>query len=36
MNNIKTRIETFNHGRDPELLKLKYKKLVTDPFSFFR
>jgi uncharacterized protein (DUF2252 family) len=36
MNNIKTRIETFNQGRDPELLKLKYKKLATDPFSFFR
>lgn len=36
MNKIKTRIETFNYGRDPELLKLKYKKISTDPFSFFR
>ena len=36
MNNIKTRIENFNKGRDPELLKLKYNKLTTDPFSFFR
>jgi uncharacterized protein (DUF2252 family) len=35
-NNIKTRIENFNNGRNPELLKLKYKKLATDPFSFFR
>ncbi|MBK1986587.1 DUF2252 domain-containing protein [Sphaerospermopsis aphanizomenoides BCCUSP55] len=35
-NNIKTRIDKFNHGRDPELLQLKYKKLSTDPFSFFR
>ncbi|MFM6595005.1 MAG: DUF2252 domain-containing protein [Dolichospermum sp.] len=35
-NNIKTRIEKFNNGRNPELLKLKYKKLATDPFSFFR
>ncbi|MEY3333819.1 MAG: hypothetical protein RLZZ176_2119, partial [Cyanobacteriota bacterium] len=25
-NNIKTRIENFNNGRNPELLKLKYKK----------
>jgi uncharacterized protein (DUF2252 family) len=36
MNNIKTRIKNFNHGRDPELLKLKYKKLASDQFSFFR
>ena len=35
-NNIKTRIEKFNNGRNPEFLKLKYKKLATDPFSFFR
>ncbi|MDB9535855.1 DUF2252 domain-containing protein [Dolichospermum planctonicum CS-1226] len=35
-NNIKTRIEKFNNGRNPELLKLKYKKLATDPFYFFR
>ncbi|MTJ07386.1 DUF2252 domain-containing protein [Anabaena sp. UHCC 0204] len=35
-NNIKTRIDNFNNGRNPELLKLKYKKLATDPFSFFR
>lgn len=35
-NNIKTRIANFNNGRNPELLKLKYKKLATDPFSFFR
>ncbi|TAE58032.1 MAG: DUF2252 domain-containing protein [Nostocales cyanobacterium] len=36
MNNIKNRIENFNHKRDPELLKLKYKKLAADQFSFFR
>ncbi|WP_353930144.1 DUF2252 family protein [Okeanomitos corallinicola TIOX110] len=36
MNNIKTRIDKFNHGRNPELLKLKYKKLANDQFSFFR
>lgn len=36
MNNIKTRIENFNNGRNPELLKLKYKKLAADQFSFFR
>ncbi|NET74057.1 MAG: DUF2252 domain-containing protein, partial [Sphaerospermopsis sp. SIO1G2] len=36
MNNIKTRIDNFNHGRDTELLKLKYKKLAADQFSFFR
>jgi uncharacterized protein (DUF2252 family) len=35
-NNIRSRIETFNNGRNPELLKLKYKKLASDPFSFFR
>lgn len=35
-NNIKTRIEKFNNGRNPEFLKLKYKKLATDPFYFFR
>jgi uncharacterized protein (DUF2252 family) len=35
-NNIKTRIETFNNGRNPELLKLKSKKIANDPFSFFR
>ncbi|WP_413175321.1 DUF2252 domain-containing protein [Anabaena azotica] len=35
-NNIKTRIDKFNNGRDPELLQLKFKKLATDPFSFFR
>ena len=36
MNNIKTRIDNFNHGRDTEMLKLKYKKLASDQFSFFR
>lgn len=35
-NNIKTRIENFNQGRNPEFLELKYKKLANDQFSFFR
>lgn len=30
------RIEQFNQNRDPELLKLKYEKMRSDVFSFFR
>ncbi len=35
-NNIKARIEKFNHGRNPELLQLKYDKMANNQFSFFR
>ncbi len=30
------RIHTFNQGRDPELLKLKYKAMAKDAFVFLR
>ncbi|MER3435306.1 MAG: DUF2252 domain-containing protein [Leptolyngbya sp. ERB_1_1] len=30
------RIHTFNQGRDPELLKLKYKAMTKDAFVFLR
>jgi uncharacterized protein (DUF2252 family) len=31
-----SRIEGFNAGRDPEVLAVKYEKMRTSPFSFFR
>jgi uncharacterized protein (DUF2252 family) len=34
--NVIERILTFNQGRDPELLRLKYKAMGSDIFSFFR
>jgi uncharacterized protein (DUF2252 family) len=30
------RIRTFNHGREPERLQIKFDKMAADPFSFFR
>lgn len=30
------RIDAFNQGRDPELLKLKYKAMAKDAFGFLR
>jgi uncharacterized protein (DUF2252 family) len=30
------RVRTFNDGRDPELLRLKYKAMAKNAFSFFR
>ncbi len=35
-NNIVDRIQKFNQGRNPELLKLKYKAMRRDIFSFYR
>jgi uncharacterized protein (DUF2252 family) len=34
--NVVERIKLFNAGRNPELLKLKYKAMGTNVFSFFR
>lgn len=36
MRNIRGRIEQFNQGRDPELVKLKYQKMKKNPFAFLR
>jgi uncharacterized protein (DUF2252 family) len=36
MNNIIERINKFNFGRNPELLKLKYKNMRSDVFTFYR
>ena len=33
---MRSRIERFNAGRDPELLAVKYEKMRKSPFSFFR
>ena len=33
---LRSRIERFNAGRDPELLPVKYEKMRKSPFSFFR
>jgi uncharacterized protein (DUF2252 family) len=30
------RIETFNRGRNPDMLRVKYKLMQEDPFRFFR
>ena len=30
------RIERFNAGRDPERLRIKYRKMRSSPFAFFR
>ncbi|XZF64874.1 MAG: DUF2252 domain-containing protein [Gloeotrichia echinulata DVL01] len=35
-NNIVDRIQKFNQGRNPEILKLKYKAMRHDIFSFYR
>lgn len=35
-NNIAARIDDFNRGRNPELLRRKYKALRSDPFRFMR
>ncbi|AFZ23051.1 hypothetical protein Cylst_0723 [Cylindrospermum stagnale PCC 7417] len=35
-NNIIERIEKFNKGRNPERLKLKYKNMRDDVFTFYR
>lgn len=36
MNDCLKRIEAFNEGRIPEMLKVKYKLMQGDPFRFFR
>jgi uncharacterized protein (DUF2252 family) len=36
MRNCLTRIEAFNEGRIPEMLKVKYKLMQGDAFRFFR
>src|SRR5262245_44055758 len=33
---IRERIDAFNRGRRPELLKRKYRLMCSDPFVFFR
>lgn len=33
---IKQRITQYNHGRDPEILALKYKAIADNVFSFYR
>lgn len=30
------RIEHYNQGREPERLEMKYARMATDPFTFFR
>jgi len=35
-NQIVTRVETFNAGRDPELLQQKYENMRSDVFTFYR
>ncbi|MDD4913753.1 MAG: DUF2252 family protein [Methylococcales bacterium] len=35
-NSIWRRIETYNHSRDPERLKLKYQAMQGDAFAFLR
>jgi uncharacterized protein (DUF2252 family) len=34
--NVIERILTFNHGRDPDRLKLKYRAMRSDAFAFLR
>jgi uncharacterized protein (DUF2252 family) len=36
MNDVVSRIQDFNQGRDPELLKLKYKAMSENAFVFLR
>lgn len=36
MKSLVKRIQTFNKGRDPELLQRKYKLMRADVFSFYR
>ena len=36
MSNVVERIETFNQGRDPHLIGLKYQAMRTDAFAFLR
>jgi uncharacterized protein (DUF2252 family) len=36
MNNCFKRIEIFNHGRIPDMLRVKYKLMEGDAFRFFR
>ena len=33
---VLVRIARFNQNREPERLKLKFKRMATEPFSFFR
>ena len=33
---VLSRIKKYHRGREPERLALKYQKLATDPFAFFR
>lgn len=33
---VVTRIETFNQGRNPERVKLKYETMAENPFAFLR
>ena len=36
MENLVARIKAFNHGRDPQLIQLKYKAMRPDVFAFYR
>ncbi|MFN9644954.1 MAG: DUF2252 domain-containing protein [Cyanobacteriota bacterium] len=36
MPSIPERLKSFNHGRDPERLAMKYTAMAKDPFAFFR
>ena len=36
MNDVFTRIQAFNKGRDPYLIQLKYRAMQSDVFAFFR
>ncbi|MEY4354298.1 MAG: hypothetical protein RLZZ609_2539 [Cyanobacteriota bacterium] len=36
MASIPQRLKSFNQGRDPERLAMKYKAMAKDPFAFFR
>ncbi|MEB3334692.1 MAG: DUF2252 domain-containing protein, partial [Cyanobacteriota bacterium] len=36
MTSIADRLKTFNQGRDPERLAMKYRAMAKDPFAFFR
>ncbi len=36
MASIPERLQSFNQGRDPKRLAMKYKAMAKDPFAFFR
>jgi uncharacterized protein (DUF2252 family) len=36
MNEVASKIQEFNAGRDPQRLALKFQKMRTDPFVFLR